>query len=172
MHRHNVRKTSPSCLSETGQFNASYRYLLTRSRCGLANNTSIKIYNHTSPGPRKRREIPHCSCLVAGYDKGHILEGTTPVDHHPPVGWRGGPERIHIGRDPNQNLRAIQNELSDDFRKEPVVTNCSSDSSYLRFGHWENLILVIFDIMRARMHFPGDPRINLAVPQQDAARSI
>ena len=97
-----------------------------------------------------------------------VLDGPRAIDERPPVhGLRGAP-RVHVRTHAHQHLGTVERQLPDGLGKEPVVADRAADPADRRVGDREERQVEVRQVMRARVHFPGNPGIHLAVGRGDA----
>jgi hypothetical protein len=92
-----------------------------RSCCRPATERRV-VASGCSPGSTP----PHRPCSPA--------PGTRLISRPPVHGRRRAPG-VHVGRDPDQHLRAAQCQLPDRFGEQPVVADRYADAADLRVGH-------------------------------------
>ena len=66
-----------------------------------------------------------------------------------------------------EDLGAVRGELADRLREQPVVADRAADAADRRVGDREQRLVVAREIVRARVHLVGNPRVDLAVLVED-----
>src|SRR5260370_9245376 len=79
--------------------------------------------------------------LICDDDVSNVLDRAGTINHCPPGHWLGRAPRIHVGRNPDQNLSAIRRELAYRFGKQPVVTNRTTNAADWRVRNRKERLL-------------------------------
>ena len=156
---------------ERGQIDRADDDLFARPRIGLGQDAAVEVDDHAAARPRERRIILGARPLVGGHDEREILGGPGAVEEGPPVERRRRAPRVHVGRDPNQDLGAGECEGTDRLGEEPVVADRRAQPADLGLDDGKQRLVVAGQVVRAGVHLPGKPGIHLAVAAQEPVRA-
>src|SRR5262249_19054798 len=80
---------------------------LSRTWRGLSQDPPVIVHHHTSARPREGWVVLQARTLVRSHDVSQIFKCAATVDYGPPIHRFSAAERIHIGRNSNQDLGTI-----------------------------------------------------------------
>ncbi len=155
---------------QRGQIDRADDDLFAGPGIGLGQDAAVEIDDHAAAGPRERGIIARRSLPDWPPRRRRSFRRPAPVEERPPVQRGRCAPRVHVGRDPDQDLRAGQRQGTDRLGKQPVVTDRRAQAADLGLDNGKQRLVVARQVVRTGVHLPGEPGIHLAIPAQEPVR--
>ena len=85
------------------------------SRICLGEDATIEIHHHAATGPTKGWIMREACTLVRSDHVGRVFQRSRSIHRGPPIHGLGGSPWIHVCRHPNDDLSAVECNLSNRF---------------------------------------------------------
>src|SRR5437588_7109270 len=160
MREHMMSATRSAFVPQRGNIDWRNDDSFTGTRRGLRQKPAIVINYMTAARPGIRGIVFQTRSLVRGHNVGDVLNCASAINHRPPRHWLGRAPWIHVRGDAHQDFRAIRGELAHRFRKQPVITDGTTDAADWCVSYRKERFTVIFEIVRASIHLETNPGVH------------